>query len=285
MARINFVTAVKSGLSIDQIREAAPSVFNLHAHESRSERYHVAPTVEVLERMMADGFKVVLAGQQRSRSADKLLFTRHVLRLRKEGVHSIDDCFPEVILTNSHDGSSSYRLMFGLFRSICQTQLSVGDATIAGQKVTHSAKDTAEKVVEGANDVLAKTPIIKDAMDSWKLITLTDKEQELLAKQALTLHYGDRVPPITEQEVLATSYWEDKGPSLWNTFLRIQKNLTQGGIVYQRTGGKHKQGTTRGIRGVHRSLQFNRKLWDLAGATAEMATPAPATTGTALMVI
>lgn len=284
MARMNFVTAVKHGLTIDQIREAAPSVFNLHAHESRSERYHVAPTVEVVEAMMADGFKVVLAGQQRSRSADKLLFTRHVLRLRKDGVHSINDCFPEVILTNSHDGSSSYRLMFGMFRSLCQTQLSVGDATIAGQKVTHSAKDTAEKVVEGANDVLAKTPILKEAMDRWIGVTLTQKEQELLARQALNLHYGDKVPPITEQDVLRAATRYDEGDSLWYTFLRIQKNLTEGGLTYQRTGGKHKRGTTRGIRGVHRSLQFNRKLWDLASATAEMAPAAPAP-GTALMVI
>lgn len=270
MGRINFVTAVKTGLSIDQIREAAPSVFNLHAHESRSERYNVAPTVEVLERLMADQFKVVLAGQQRSRRADKLLFTRHVLRLRKEGVHSINDCFPEIILTNSHDGSSSYRLMFGLFRSICQTQLSVGDATIAGQKVTHSAKDTAEKVVEGANDVLARTPELQAAMDAWRSTELSDAEQSLFAKQALTLHYGTRVPPITEDEVLAASYWEDKGASLWNTFLRVQKNLTQGGLIYQRTGGKHTKGTTRGIRGVHRNLQFNRQLWDLASATHDM---------------
>lgn len=284
MARMNFVTAVKHGLTIDQIREAAPSVFNLHAHESRSERYHVAPTVEVVEAMMADGFKVVLAGQQRSRSADKLLFTRHVLRLRKDGVHSINDCFPEVILTNSHDGSSSYRLMFGMFRSLCQTQLSVGDATIAGQKVTHSAKDTALKVVEGANDVLAKTPILKEAMDKWLGIDLSEAEQTLLAKQALVLHYGDRVPPVTEDQVLRAATRFDEGNSLWNTFLRIQKNLTEGGIVYQRTGGKHKRGTTRGIRGVHRSLQFNRKLWDLASATAEMAPAAPAP-GTALMVI
>jgi hypothetical protein len=190
-----------------------------------------------------------------------------VLRLRKEGIHSINDCFPEVILTNSHDGSSSYRLMFGLFRSICQTQLSVGDATIAGQKVTHSAKDTAVKVVEGANDVLARTPELEAAMNAWKQTALTQDEQELFAKQALTLHYGTRVPPITEAQVLAAAYWEDQGDDLWSTFLRVQKNLTLGGIMFNRTGGKHSKGTTRGIRGVHRNLQFNRKLWDLAQAT------------------
>ncbi len=270
MSRINFVSAVHQGLSIDAIREAAPSVFNIHKHESRSDRYNVAPTVEVLEQFMADDFKVVLAGQQRCRTHDKTLFTRHVLRLRKNGIHSINDCFPEVILTNSHDGSSSYRLFFGLFRSICSTQLTVGDATVAGQKVTHSAKDTAVKVVEGANDVLARTPELQAAMAAWKGKALTAKEQELFAKQALALHYGKTVPPITEHEVLAAQYHQDKGDDVWSTYLRIQKNLTLGGLVYQRTGGKHKQGTTRGIRGIHRNLQFNRGLWDLAQATADV---------------
>jgi hypothetical protein len=159
--------------------------------------------------------------------------------------------------------------MFGLYRSICGSQLSVGDATIAGQKVTHSAKDTAEKVVQGANDVLAHTPELLAAMEKWRGIELTEYEQELLAKQALTLHYGARTPPITEREVLAARWHQDEGSDVWSTYLRIQKNLTQGGLVYQRTGGKHSKGTTRGIRGVHRNLQFNRKLWDLTVATTQ----------------
>lgn len=267
MARLNFVTALHSGLSMDQIREAAPSVFNLQKHESRSERYKVAPTIEVLEALVGDGFKVVLAGQQKSRTHDKALFTRHVLRLRKEGIHSINDCFPEVILTNSHDGSSSYRLMFGLYRSICGSQLSVGDATIAGQKVTHSAKDTATKVTEGANDVLARTPELQAAMELWRQTTLTEDEQKLFAAQALTLHYQGKPAPVTEDEILAARWFQDEGDDLWSTYLRIQKNLTQGGLVYQRTGGKHSKGTTRAIRGIHRNLQFNRGLWDLAVAT------------------
>lgn len=271
MARLNFVTALHSGLTLDAIREAAPSVFNLHKHESRSDRYNVAPTVEVLEQFMTDGFKVVLAGQQKSRTHDKALFTRHVLRLRKEGIHSINDCFPEVILTNSHDGSSSYRLMFGLYRSICGSQLTVGDATIAGQKVTHSAKDTAEKVVQGGNDVLARTPELQAAMELWRNTTLTEDEQTLFATQALALHYAGRTPPVTEEEVLAARWYQDEGDDLWSTYLRIQKNLTQGGLIYQRSGGKHSKGTTRAIRGIHRNLQFNRNLWDLAVATQAVA--------------
>lgn len=270
---LNYVTALHVGLNNEQIREIAPSVFTTHKHESRSDRYHVAPTSEVLELLKADGFKVVLAGQQRCRIRDKINFTRHVLRLRKEGVESVNGCFPEVILTNSHDGSSSYRLMFGLYRSICGSQLSVGDATIAGQKVTHSAKDTAQKVVEGANDVLARVPELQAAMELWQTTILTKDEQELFAKQALLLHYGKRVPPITEGDVLAARYYQDEGNDLWSTYLRVQKNLTLGGLIYARTGGKHSKGTTRGIRGVHRNLQFNRGLWDLAQATQAVSEP------------
>ena len=270
---LNFLSLPKTGLTVDQIREVAPSVFNIQKHDSRTDRYHVAPTIEVLDLLLADDFKVVLAGQQRCRMADKLDFTRHVLRLRKNGVNSIHGCFPEVVLTNSHDGSSSYRLMFGLYRSLCGSQLTVGDATIAGQKVTHSAKDTAMKVVEGANDVLARVPQLEDAMTAWQETELTEKERANFAKQALTLHYGKAVPPITPDDVLRSQYVEDNGSDLWSSFLRVQKNLTLGGLHYWRTGGKHKRGTTRGIRGIHRNLQFNRGLWDLAQATHEANQP------------
>lgn len=273
MARLNFLSLPKSGLTVDQIRDIAPSVFTVDKHESRTDRYHVAPTIEVLDLLLADDFKVVLAGQQRSRIAGKLNFTRHVLRLRKNGVNSIHGCFPEVVLTNSHDGSSSYRLMFGLYRNLCGTQLTVGDATIAGQKVTHSAKDTVVKVVEGANDVLAKVPELEIAMAAWQDTELTDQEQANFAKQALTLHYGKTVPPITTDEVLRSQYIEDNGSDLWSSFLRVQKNLTRGGLHYWRSSGKHKKGTTRGIKGIHRNLQFNRGLWDLAQSTHEAFQP------------
>jgi hypothetical protein len=50
-----------------------------------------------------------------------------MLRLRREG-QITGKQVPEIILLNSHDGSSSYQMLPGLFRSVCQNGLICGES-------------------------------------------------------------------------------------------------------------------------------------------------------------
>ncbi len=43
----------------DELRKAAPSIFAVEAHESRSERFQPIPTIEVLRGLMREGFMPV----------------------------------------------------------------------------------------------------------------------------------------------------------------------------------------------------------------------------------
>ena len=45
-------------------------------------------------------------------------YSKHMLRLRREG-HINGQEVPEIILLNSHDGSSSYQMIPGIFRFVC----------------------------------------------------------------------------------------------------------------------------------------------------------------------
>ncbi len=58
----------------------------------------------------------------------------------------------EIILLNSHDGSSSYQMLAGLFRFVCSNGLVCGD-TVADVRVPHTS-DVAGQVVQGAFAVL-----------------------------------------------------------------------------------------------------------------------------------
>jgi hypothetical protein len=49
-----------------------------------------------------------------------------MLRLRREG-QITGKQVPEIILLNSHDGSSSYQMLPGLFREVCQNGLICGE--------------------------------------------------------------------------------------------------------------------------------------------------------------
>ena len=52
-------------LSEDELRHAAPSIFAVEAHESRSERFRPIPTIDVVRGLAREGFMVVGAKQCR----------------------------------------------------------------------------------------------------------------------------------------------------------------------------------------------------------------------------
>ena len=105
-------------LSLDQIRSTAPSVFAETPWEGTSLKYRFFPTVHVVEGLMQQGFLPVRAQQSRTRIEGKGDFTKHLLRFRHASMaaSAVDSTVPEIVLVNSHDGSSSYHLSLGLYR-------------------------------------------------------------------------------------------------------------------------------------------------------------------------
>ena len=107
-------------LSDDQIRAVAPSIFADTPHESRSERYSYIPTATVLTELRKEGFQPFMVCQTRVRHEDRRDYTKHMLRLRHASQINGDEA-NEVVLINSHDGTSSYQMLAGMFRFVCQT--------------------------------------------------------------------------------------------------------------------------------------------------------------------
>lgn len=122
-------------LSDAQIRAVAPSIFAEAPHDSRSERYTYIPTSTVLQGLRKEGFKPFMVAQTKVRHEDRRDFTKHMLRLRHAS--QINDTEAnEIILLNSHDGTSSYQMLAGMFRFVCSNGLVCGD-TVADVRVRH----------------------------------------------------------------------------------------------------------------------------------------------------
>ena len=105
-------------LTNNELIQVVPSVFSEEKHSSRSERYTCIPTITLLDKLRDEGFQPFFACQSRVRNEDKRGHTKHMVRLRREGVNKGKEV-PEIILLNSHDGSSSYQMIPGMFRFVC----------------------------------------------------------------------------------------------------------------------------------------------------------------------
>ncbi|MGP3790505.1 DUF932 domain-containing protein [Pseudomonas sp. B392_1p] len=248
-------------LSDDQIRAVAPSIFAEAAHESRSQRYSYIPTAAVLAELRGEGFQPFMVCQTRVRHEDRREFTKHMIRLRHASQINGDEA-NEVILLNSHDGTSAYQMLSGMFRFVCHNGLVCGD-TFADIRVHHKG-NVAGQVIEGAYEVLKGFEHVQESRDAMRTITLDDGEATLLARSALTLKYDspDKPLPITEEQVLMPRRYDDRRRDLWSVFNRVQENLVKGGLSGRSANG-HRQ-RTRAVQGIDQNVRLNRALWMLA---------------------
>lgn len=258
----------KEPLSDDTIRHYAPSIFAEEAHESRSDRYSYIPTSVILNGLRNEGFQPFMVAQTRCRDAGKREFTKHMIRLRHAG--EINDTeATEIILLNSHDGTSSYQMMAGMFRFVCTNGLVCGDV-YGDVRVRHKG-NVSDDVIEGAYTVLESTKRAKNARDEMRGIALDSREQQAFASSALLLRYETPdASPIQPQQILRPRRWEDDKHDLWSVFNKVQENMLKGGL--RGYNANNRRTTTREVTGIDQSTRLNRALWTLAEQMHEIKT-------------
>ena len=213
-------------LTNDELARYVPSIFSEEKHISRSDRYTYIPTITLLDNLRKEGFHPFFACQTRVRNLDKQDHTKHMLRLRREGQIAGKEV-PEIILLNSHDGSSSYQMIPGLFRFVCANGMVCGDS-FGEVRVPHKG-DVVDRVIEGAYEVLNIFDRVEEQRETMQGISLPKPAQQAFAHAALTYRYGEEYQPVTEEQILMPRRWEDKKDDLWTTYQRLQENLIKGG--------------------------------------------------------
>ena len=271
-------------LSQDEMRRAAPSIFAARPHASRSERFRVIPTIEVLRGLEKEGFFAVGARQSASRDATKTDYTKHMIRLRRldnAQKYRVGDAVCEIILRNANDGTSAYELMAGLFRIRCLNSLVARIATVDSIKVRHSG-DALEKVVDGTYRVLTQVEAVLAAPQDWSRIALDDDARAALAASAHALRFSDAdgkaKTPIKPEQLLTPRRADDRGDDLWTTLNVVQENVIRGGLSARAPASTDQHGrwrrgrlvTTRAVNNIDRDVKLNKALWVLGERTARV---------------
>ena len=195
-------------LSVDQIHRVAPSIFADAPHESRSQRYAYIPTAAVLAELRKEGFQPFMVTQTRVRDEGKREHTKHMLRLRHASQINGAEA-NEIVLLNSHDGTSSYQMLAGMFRFVCSNGLVCGD-TVADVRVPHKG-DVSGHVIEGAYEVLRGFDRVKDSRDAMRAITLDEGDANVRA----VLERIDAIEALGIAAIeVSPAYWRTLGNRL-----------------------------------------------------------------------
>jgi hypothetical protein len=275
-------TLGQQALNDDQLRKLVPSAFATTAHKSRSERFAVIPTIEVITAMRREGFVPFAAKQARTRDASRKDFTKHMIRFRRadtptttEGLQ-IGATFPEVVLVNANDGSSAYKLMAGLFRLVCLNGMVVSDGERHEVRVNHMG-DVRRQVIEGSYEVLEESQRALTAAVEWARVPLSRDQQMAFAEAAHYVRFaepdGSINTPIRPEQLLAPRRSADIGNDLWSTFNRVQENVIRGGlsaVARDERGRRLRRVTTKEVRGIDGDVRLNRALWALGERMAQL---------------
>jgi hypothetical protein len=249
-------------LTDDQIFRVAPSIFAQEPHGSRSERYAYIPTIDVLNGLRKEGFEPFAVVQSKCRLEGKSEFTKHMIRMR----HANNILAPqanEIVLLNSHDGTSSYQMLAGCFRFVCQNGMIAGDI-LEDIRIGHRG-DVMGNVIEGAYTVLQGFDLVDESRENMQQTRLSHEEQAVFARSALMLRYDTEdagKAPIQADQLLRPHRREDIGTDLWSTFNVIQENALKGGLR-GRTANNART-TTRAVTGISQDMKLNQALWALA---------------------
>lgn len=182
-----------------------------------------------------------------------LRFQRHDVMQNNQGL------YPELVVINSHDGLSSYRLMAGLFRVMCSNGMNAGQAyneiRIKPQgDVLGNAIEGTYKVIETANNML-------DVSDDMASINLNDDEKLFFAEAAHSLKFSDTEVMIVNPKslLLPRRYADQKDNDHFTVFNVLQENLIKGGIRGYRLNkyGYTTRTKTREVKALDQNVKLN----------------------------
>lgn len=254
--------------SLEQLKNEVPAIFTQHGAENTSEKYSHIPTDQVIKDMELLGWGVVDAKQVKARKDTTKGFQKHLVVFRNPEVvingADGDTVFPQVLLTNSHDGKNSFSFQAGLFRMICENGLVIATTQFDALKIRHMGYDF-EQLQSTIREIVEKLPLTVESMNKMKNQELTEEKAINLAKELLDIRVEGSNNTFTQEsidEVLEAQRVEDEGLMLWEVFNRIQENIVEGNFKYQTPKGKVRQ--ARPIKNFKQDMDINQKMFDKA---------------------
>jgi hypothetical protein len=270
-------------LSRDEVFTLAPAALSNTVSDTLSGIYGQLGTYDAINALADYGYQPVQAAQKQSRTLSAMAHGEHLISFAKEGSNAveIDGHRGEIILYNSHDGTSSLKLFAGSYRFICSNGIVAGDGFEARIRHTKSTIDGFEEMLK---DTASKLPALMGRIQDLQQQQLDEQQVLQFAQNAATLRWewdeasdefrkGAYADNMTVRGLLRTKRNADAGMSAWNVYNRCQEALVRGGPMItsytDKTGPRGRYRRSRAIGSVKATTEINRKLWDSLEAITE----------------
>ena len=242
-----------------------------------SDHYSFVPTIKVVNDLRALGYDCVDAKSVKARKKSTDGYQKHMLTFEhpKYKVEGVDE-YPQLLLTNSHDGGNAFTLSAGIFRLVCSNGLVIQTEDYGSTRLVHKGYSF-EAVQKLVNEFNVTIDEVLTKITAMKKVQLTKDQQIEFAKQAALLRFTaksyneDNISDVVDIDgLLNVERKEDAGNGLYEVFNRVQESLINGNYLYASNGKVDVEGTktrkARPIKNFKQNIEVNQRLSELAFA-------------------
>ena len=192
---LNTTSTINHALTHSKIELLAPSIFQSAPQGHLSKRYNFIPTIALVKEMEKLGWLPVRAVETKVRDEQNNGYQKHMVRFRNfdESVNrqlAVGDNFIEIVMTNSHNGLSSFIFSLGLFRLACSNGMVVSESYFDTVQIKHSSYD-ARNVIEYCGKIVDTAPQVINTVHQMEAIELSPQEQLTFANAAKILRFDN----------------------------------------------------------------------------------------------
>lgn len=242
--------------------------------------YGFVDTRSVLGAFEAKGWKPVQTQVAKVNKVARQGFQKHLIKLEHAdyqaipGLTDANRSKPQLVVLNSHDGTSSLQVLWGLIRIACLNGIIAGTG-LNGVRLVHS-KSITDRLPDAIQYMLDNLPKFNEQIATLQALQLSQDAQAELIKTLFDarlsgigrLEYVNYSMPVLQRS-------EDKATDAYTVFNRVQEVLMRGGIRYGYTkeikddAGKVvaerlTETTTRRIASVSSQVKLNQLAYDTA---------------------
>ena len=265
---VNQINKTVKPLSNEELLTVAPSIFSENPIDGVSDKYAFVATHKLLDTFRDSGYYPIMASESKARENNQG-YQKHIIQFR-----SLENLlrpnakaeYEDIVLTNSHNRTSSFIVDLAIFRLVCSNMLVIPSKSFVHTSIVHVGF-TEEKVKNAITEVTSYMPKIKEQVASFKTIHLTPSEEQMLANAAIDIRFDTNTHYIKADELLKVNHEEDEIPSLWNVYNRIQEAMIRGGVKMKNLI-TNKSFTSKAINGIDATIKFNKELFEVVEKVA-----------------
>ena len=228
--------------------------------ENVTEKYRFISTGEFIRDVESLGYKLV------NTSAPRRGLGMHTMSFTHPGMPAIEGLEMRLLATNSHDGTSAFRLYIEVLVQVCSNGL-VAWRSDFDARVVHRGY-AIDKVQAAVQAVRARFDGVLGTVNAMQSRDVTPENAAAFLNAAAELRDAK---PFHLSALQTARHAPQRENNAWNVFNRVQESLIRGGYVTRDTV-KNAAGVdviipgsrARELKAVKERLHVNKELWTLA---------------------